>query len=144
MRRKPNWVDCEGEFWYDSVVDFVSVKTEELMEGCQEILKECGYFPYKSVQVFVKLIGFYNLYSYDGKEWENLGYLDNNPKTDVEFKRFIASLLNDLCEDANVIVLPSLLEGYSFFKDYPACYRSCSGFARAWENRTGRSLEVLI
>lgn len=134
LRRKPEWRVSKGQFWYENVLDYMSVKTEDYLEECQKVLSKEGYTRQDSIQVFVEDSGLWYLHSYNGINWEALGYVDLTEKkiTDKEFKLFINSLLKDIVVSFKVIVMPSHMEKFSFFGDYPACYKTLSVFKEAW------------
>lgn len=86
LERKPNWGSVfGGVYWYENVIDYVSVKTDKLMEECMGTLNKFGLGEY--LIVFIAINGKYHMYGYNGN-WVELGYLDDlnvKSRIDTEF-----------------------------------------------------------
>lgn len=128
--------------WEKKVVDYVDVVTLEKMWDCIRDLEENDYTLDNYLLVFIKKGDLYYFRAYDGVEWKSLGYLDDLGKYsrgDKLYRGFLRDLLKDLGESVDVIVLPSRLKGFSFYFNYPACFKTYSDFkdalAEVIENR---------
>lgn len=120
--------------WEKKVVDYVEVTTLEKMWDCVRDLEESDYTLDNYLSVFIKKGNLYYFRAYDGVEWKNLGYLDDLSKYsrgDKLYRGFLRDLLKDLGESVDVIVLPSRLKGFSFYFNYPACFKTYSDFKDA-------------
>lgn len=120
--------------WEKKVVDYVEVTTLEKMWDCVRDLEENDYTLDNYLLVFIKKGNLYYFRAYDGVEWKNLGYLDDLSKysrRDKLYRGFLRDLLKDLGESVDVIVLPSRLKGFSFYFNYPACFKTYSDFKDA-------------
>ena len=120
--------------WEKKVVDYVEVTTLEKMWDCVRDLEENDYTLDNYLLVFIKKGNLYYFRAYDGVEWKNLGYLDDLSKYsrgDKLYRGFLRDLLKDLGENVDVIVLPSRLKGFSFYFNYPACFKTYSDFKDA-------------
>lgn len=124
--------------WEKKVVDYVGVTTLEKMWDCIHDLEENGYVADKYLLVFIKKRDRYYFRAYNGLEWKKLGYLDDLSKYsrgDKLYRGFLRDLLKDLGEDVEVIVLPSRLMGFSFYMNYPACFKTYSDFEDALKEK---------
>lgn len=120
--------------WEKKVVDYVDVITLEKMWDCVRDLEENDYTLDNYLLVFIKKGDLYYFRAYDGVEWKSLGYLDDLGKYsrgDKLYRGFLRDLLKDLGESIDVIVLPSRLKGFSFYFNYPACFKTYSDFKDA-------------
>lgn len=120
--------------WEKKVVDYVDVITLEKMWDCIRDLEENDYTIDNYLLVFIKKGDLYYFRAYDGVEWKSLGYLDDLGKYsrgDKLYRGFLRDLLKDLGESVDVIVLPSRLRGFSFYFNYPACFKTYSDFKDA-------------
>ena len=120
--------------WEKKIVDYVDVATLEKMWDCIRDLEENDYTIDNYLLVFIKKGDLYYFRAYDGVEWKSLGYLDDLCKYsrgDKLYRGFLRDLLKDLGESVDVIVLPSRLKGFSFYFNYPACFKTYSDFKDA-------------
>ena len=120
--------------WEKKIVDYVDVATLEKMWDCIRDLEENDYTIDNYLLVFIKKGALYYFRAYDGVEWKSLGYLDDLCKYsrgDKLYRGFLRDLLKDLGESVDVIVLPSRLKGFSFYFNYPACFKTYSDFKDA-------------
>ena len=128
--------------WEKKVIDSVGVSPIEKMWGCVWDLEKNGYDPNKYLFVFIRKSDVYYLRSFDGFVWKDMGYLEDLgkfSKVDKLYRDFLRGLLKDLEEKVEVIVLPSRMKGYSFYGDYPACFRTYSDFKEAFEEKVRNS-----
>lgn len=131
-----SFMDWEDDY-YTKALKGITLATNLLVESCMEFLKNSGVCR-DSFIVFIKSDDKYYL-EIDNKP---CGFLDDTD-SDKVFKQMLSAISEDVDIEPEVVVLPSIGEGF-FFDNTVAVYKTIEDFKDSYLSRNGLEYKTIV